>query len=220
MTTVAPPCRNRLAMAFPAPFVPPVTRTRLPPNSLAWFAFVLDAVMAFSSISGPCLRLLIGHLSSNNAIAHAAVGQCSGYCFVALYRLDAATFRRLRDRSRRLHSLVLRRAPVLTEGHGAQTASDTRRPLFPSNLYFIIVSFSESWSSVPRQQAARPSACCGALSRRSASSESPLPLASCCRFSVSYVYLDSDRPVRPTDLYYQTDRFKISVWNCGISDIS
>src|ERR1700737_2497729 len=92
MTTVAPPCRNRLAMALPAPFVPPVTRTRLPPNSLAWFAFVLDAVMAFSSISGPCLRLLMRRLSGNNAIAHAAVGQFSGHCFVALYRLEAAGF--------------------------------------------------------------------------------------------------------------------------------
>src|SRR6266851_8403603 len=103
MTTVAPPCRNRLAMALPAPFVPPVTRTRLPPNSLAWFAFVLDAVMAFSSIPGPCLRLLMGRSSADNALAHAAVGQCSRHCFVALYRLDAAsaTFRRLRDRSRR-----------------------------------------------------------------------------------------------------------------------
>src|SRR5579862_258595 len=92
MTTVAPPCRNRLAMALPAPFVPPVTRTRLPPNSLAWFAFVLDAVMACSSVSGPCLRLLMGRLSGNNAIARAAVGQCSGHCFVALCRLDAAGF--------------------------------------------------------------------------------------------------------------------------------
>jgi hypothetical protein len=63
-----------------------VTRTRLPPNSLAWFAFVLDAVMAFSSISGPCLRLLMGRLSGNNTIARAAVG------FVALCRLDAAGF--------------------------------------------------------------------------------------------------------------------------------
>src|SRR5579862_6399754 len=98
---------------------------------------------------------------------------------------------------------------VLTERHGAQTASDTRRPLFPSNPYFITVSFSESWSSVPRQQAARPSPCFGALSRRSASSESPLPSAFCCRFSVSQVDLDSDRPIRPTGLYYQTDRFKI-----------
>src|ERR1700739_1317547 len=131
MTTVAPPCRNRLAMALPAPFVPPVTRTRLPPNSLAWFAFVLDAVMAFSSLPGLCLRLLMGRLSGNYAIARAALGQCSRHCFVALYWLDAAsaTFRRLRDRSRRLHGLVLRRAPVLTERHGAQTASDTRRPL-------------------------------------------------------------------------------------------
>ena len=132
----------------------------------------------------------------------------------------SATFRRLRDRSRRLHGLVLRRAPVLTEGHRAQTVSDTLRPLFPSNPYFIIVSFSESWSSVPRQQAARPSACFGALSRRSASSESPLPLACCCCFSVSQVNVDRDLAIRPTDLYDQTDRFKISVWNCGTSDIS
>ena len=132
----------------------------------------------------------------------------------------SATLRRLLDRSHRLRGHVLHRAPVLTERHCAQTASDTRGPLLPSNLYFIIVSFSETWSSVPRQQAATPSACFGALSRPSASSESPLPLASCCRFSVSQVYLDSDQPVRPTDLYYQTDRFKISVWNCGISDIS
>jgi hypothetical protein len=81
-------------------------------------------------------------------------------------------------------------------------------------------SLSESWSSVPRRQAAGPSACFGAPSRRSASPESPLPSVFCCRFSVSQVYVDSDPPVRPTDLYYQTDRFKISVWNCGISDIS
>src|ERR1700757_643878 len=108
MTTVAPPCRNRLAMALPAPFVPPVTRTRLPANSLSRFAFVLDAVMAFSSISGPCLRLLMGRVSGNNAIARDAPGQML-----------------------RLRGHVLHRAPVLTERHGAQTASDTRRPLFP-----------------------------------------------------------------------------------------
>src|ERR1700739_25450 len=89
MTTVAPPCRNRLAMALPAPFVPPVTRTGLPPNSLAWFAFVLDAVMAFSSIPGPCIGLLMGRSSADNAIAHAPGGQCSRHCVVALYKLDA-----------------------------------------------------------------------------------------------------------------------------------
>src|SRR5579864_4607007 len=104
MTTVALPCRNRLAMALPAPFVPPVTRTRLPPNSLAWFAFVLDAVMAFSSIPGPCLRLLKGRSSGDNAIAHASVGQCSRHCFVALYRLDAGFVERLYGSTERLKS--------------------------------------------------------------------------------------------------------------------
>src|SRR5215472_16374862 len=40
LATVAPPCRYRSAMALPAPFVPPVTRTRLPENSFVSVAFM------------------------------------------------------------------------------------------------------------------------------------------------------------------------------------
>src|SRR5262245_48292596 len=40
MATVAPPCKNRSAIALPAPLVPPVTRTRFPENSLVLVAFV------------------------------------------------------------------------------------------------------------------------------------------------------------------------------------
>ena len=45
MTTVAPPRRNRSAMAFPAPFVPPVTNARLPLNSSV--ADIGDIVLSF-----------------------------------------------------------------------------------------------------------------------------------------------------------------------------
>src|SRR5262249_8663903 len=65
-------------MALPAPLVPPVTRTRLPLNSLAPFVFVFDAVMAFSSTSRMQLASLINPLG-NNAVAHAAIGQGSGH---------------------------------------------------------------------------------------------------------------------------------------------
>src|SRR6059036_3429280 len=40
MMTVAPPCWKRSAIALPAPFVPPVTRTRLPLNSSALWVFI------------------------------------------------------------------------------------------------------------------------------------------------------------------------------------
>src|SRR3954447_14197629 len=44
MMTVAPPCWKRAAIAFPAPFVPPVTKTRLPMNSFASKELLYDEV--------------------------------------------------------------------------------------------------------------------------------------------------------------------------------
>src|SRR5579864_5177285 len=108
-----------------------------------------------------------------------------------------ATFRRLRDRSRRFRGHVLHRALVLTELHGAQTASDTPRPLFPSNLYFIIPSFPSSWSSVPRQQAARPSACFGSLSRR------PLRPSHLCLWLLAAAFLFHTSILTAIDRYVQ-----------------
>src|SRR5712691_5679957 len=45
MMTVAPPRRKRSAIALPAPFVPPVTKTRLPVNSFVSGVFFDDAVI-------------------------------------------------------------------------------------------------------------------------------------------------------------------------------
>src|SRR5258708_39115132 len=47
MITVAPPCWKRSAIALPAPFVPPVTKTRLPANSFASRGVFDDVVILF-----------------------------------------------------------------------------------------------------------------------------------------------------------------------------
>src|SRR6266404_1990374 len=44
MMTVPPPCWKRAAIALPAPFVPPVTKTRLPMNSFASKELLYDEV--------------------------------------------------------------------------------------------------------------------------------------------------------------------------------
>src|SRR5579864_5241938 len=51
MTTFPPANRKRSAMALPAPFVPPVTRTRLPLNSPVSLVDAVDAVTAGFSVA-------------------------------------------------------------------------------------------------------------------------------------------------------------------------
>src|SRR6266446_6369406 len=47
MMTIAPPCWKRAAIALPAPFVPPVTKARLPANSFA-SREMLDVLMVLT----------------------------------------------------------------------------------------------------------------------------------------------------------------------------
>ena len=49
MITVAPPCRKRSATGLPAPFVPPVTKMRLPLNSPMPGVVWVDVVMLLFS---------------------------------------------------------------------------------------------------------------------------------------------------------------------------
>jgi hypothetical protein len=59
MITVAPPRWKRSAIALPAPFVPPVTKTRLPVNSLVSGVDFINVFMLFQAMTRFIMRFAL-----------------------------------------------------------------------------------------------------------------------------------------------------------------
>src|SRR6516164_8874376 len=79
MATVAPPCKNRSAMALPAPLVPPVTRARLPENSRGSIAAMNGSFFLFAHLTEELLR----HPFSESLVSHFQTHRVGGFCVLA-----------------------------------------------------------------------------------------------------------------------------------------